>query len=465
MTKYTRVPFQIEDIATLQGFGNATANFSEMGCYKTTTLEFLLQDLDPARTLIVTSKTGKITYMQTLPEVMDGVPVFDVSMATRDFGLPGIYLAHYNLFTKKSNISKLVRAEKWDAMALDESHRVKNPRAQCSTQLRYVKAPWKHIMTGSPFINDPSDMWSQIKFLTQYTGGKIPGYWAFRDYFCEIEIQSGYERVVGIKPERKQEFKDLIYSFSVRRTKAEVFQDLPPKIKYEIPIELNAVQKRMYSEIRNELMALDAAGVPFHSPNVLSALSRLRQITAATPRVLGRHWIEKEERWAYDIKLEEPSAKLDATMDVLAEASNQVVIFYQHRDVGVLLNARLRRAGITCANMLERHSIRERFQLVNDFQKGAYKVFHCTLALGGESITLTSADTVVFVDESWSPKDNNQGEDRVHRPGQTRPTNIVHLRARGTVDGYVKAVVRRKNGWFQEIFQITPYSPRLSLTL
>jgi SNF2 family DNA or RNA helicase len=455
--KYERAPFQIEDIAKLQEFGRATANFSEMGCYKTTTAEFLLEDLDPARTLIVTSKTGKVTYLQTLPSVLPGVPLMNIESAhVPNLKYNGIYLAHYNLFTKKSKICKAIRAAKWDAIILDESHRIKNPKAQCTMQLRYVKAGWRHIMTGSPFINDPSDMWAQIKFLTQYTGGSIPGYWAFRDYYCELSDESGYTRVVGIKPERKAEFKEMVYSFSVRRTKAEVFKDLPEKLQYSIPVDLNPTQRRMYNEIKNELMAMDEDGTPFHSPNVLSALQRLRQITSATPYVTGRHWIEKEERWAYNIELREPSSKLDAVMDLLAEATNQVVIFYLHRDIGKLLNARLQRAGISHTNMVERDNAATRLAKVNAFQDGSYKVFHCTLQLGGESITLTSADTVVFIDESWSPKDNNQGEDRVHRPGQTRPTNVVHIYGRNTTDGYVRSKLNMKNGWFKEIFEVTP---------
>ena len=460
--KYERAPFQLEDIAKLQGFGRASANFSEMGCYKTTTAEFLLEDLDPYRTLIVTSKTGKVTYMQTLPDVLPGVPVYNIESGhVPNLKYNGIYLGHYNLFTRKSAICAAIRATKFDALLLDESHRIKNPKAQCTKQLRYVKASWRHIMTGSPFVNDPSDMWAQVKHLTMYTGGKMPGYWDFRNYFCELSDESGYTRVTGIKEERKAEFKEWVYSFSVRRTKAEVFKDLPEKIQYRVPVELNPIQRRMYNDIKNELMAMDEAGVPFHAPNVLAALQRLRQITSATPYVAGKHWNEKEERWVYDIELREPSSKLDAVMDILAEATNQVVVFYLHRDIGKLLNARLERAKITHTNMVERDNAATRLAKVNAFQDGSYKVFHCTLQLGGESITLTSADTVIFIDESWSPKDNNQGEDRVHRPGQTRPTNIIHIYGQNTTDGYVRAKLNMKNGWFRSIFETTPYGKRL----
>lgn len=466
MPEYTRKPFQIEDISKLRGFGDATANFSEMGCYKTSTALFLLEDLQPKKTLIVTSKTGKVTYMQTLPFILPDEPFHVVDNTWRDWhdfrNESGVFLAHYNSFTRKSEVAAAIRHEKWDAVILDESHRIKSHTAQCSKQLWYVKSPWRHIMTGSPFTLDPSDLWSQIKFLTHGNPKALPGFNAFREYFCELESvyvkgrESGFRRCVGIREDHKAELKDKIYQFAVRRTKAEVFQDLPEKVRYRIPVQLNATQRRMYEEIKRELLALDEAGTPFHAPNVVSALMRLRQITAATPQVNGKHWNEKYERWQYDISLVEPSTKLDATLDLLAESSNQVVVFYLNTDVGKLLNARLQRAGITHANMLEKHNASTRLSLVNAFQDGAYKVFHSTLQLGSESITLTAADTVVFVDRDWSPKNNSQGEDRVHRPGQRRPTNVVYIEADGTVDGYVKHVVSTKQGWFRELFESTP---------
>jgi SNF2 family DNA or RNA helicase len=446
---------------------DASANFSDMGCFKTTTAEFLAEDIGAQRILVVTSKTGKITYEQTLPYVLGDIPVYRIESQNtppalghthhrREKAERGVFLAHYNLFTRRSAVAKAIRSASFDLAILDESHRIKNRNAQCSQQLWYIKADVRHIMTGSPYVNDPSDLWSQIRFLTK----DMPGFWEFASYFCEFDVDDeesvrrGYRKIIGINQEHKQELKDLIYSFARRRTKREVFPELPPKIRYTHEVSLNRVQQRMYNEIKAELMSLDQAGVPFYSPNVLSALSRLRQITAATPQVRGRRWLEREERWVYDIELIEPSSKLDAVMDVLADTTNPVVIFYQHRDTGKLLNRRLERASVSYHNMLERDSEQVRLSKVNSFQRGNAKVFHCTAALGSESITLTRADSAIFVDRAWTPKDNNQAEDRVHRPGQTLPTNIVDIYARGTIDGYVRAKVARKQGWFKEIFQV-----------
>jgi SNF2 family DNA or RNA helicase len=434
-----------------------------MGCYKTTTAEFLLQDLGVERALIVTSKTGKITYEQTLPSVLGDDPVYRLDMHTcppqlghthhRKSRDRGIFLAHYNLFTKRSPIAKALRSTDFDAIVLDESHRIKNRSAQCTNQITYLNADVKHVMTGSPFVNNPQDLWAQARFLDS---SKVPGFWAFSDHFCDYDqdllASRGFKSVVGIKQENKEQLKEWLRSFAVWRFKKDVFPDLPPKIRSQYDVKLNSIQRRMYNDIKAELQTMDEQGMPFHSPNVLSALSRLRQITSATPRVRGKKWLEKQERWAYDIELVEPSSKLDAVEDVLREASGQVVIFYTHTDVGRLLETRLRKRRISSINMLEKDSEKVRLGKVNAFQDGSAKVFHSTLSLGSESITLTAADAVFFVDRAWTPKDNNQGEDRVHRPGQTRPTNVVDFYGRGTTDGYVRAKVARKNGWFREVF-------------
>lgn len=51
-----------------------------------------------------------------------------------------------------------------------------------------------------------------------------------------------------------------------------------------------------------------------------------------------------------------------------------------------------------------------------------------------ESLTLTAADTVIFIERSWVPAHNEQAEDRCYRNGQKNAVTVLILQAEGTVD-------------------------------
>lgn len=75
-----------------------------------------------------------------------------------------------------------------------------------------------------------------------------------------------------------------------------------------------------------------------------------------------------------------------------------------------------------------------------------------TLQLGSESINLTSARHIIFLDRSWSPKDNSQGIGRVRRPGQEGQPIVINIEAEDTTDQLLEDKNVRKQGWFNEIF-------------
>jgi SNF2 family DNA or RNA helicase len=169
-------------------------------------------------------------------------------------------------------------------------------------------------MTGTGFINNPAEVWSLLNFLYPNT---YTSYWKFREKYCHEEDYSGYRKIVGIKKENEQEFRDLIRVVGVRRTMNECFPGIAEPVETVVPVELNPTQFKMYKEIRDYLSTLDSQGVPLHSPNVLSMLNRLRQICVATPKVVADYYDFKQDRRIIKCELIEPSSKLDAAMEVI----------------------------------------------------------------------------------------------------------------------------------------------------
>lgn len=467
--KYTRQWFQQQDIPKLVG-RPYSANWSEVGCMKTTTALWAIadtMDIDPpkgrgARVLIITTRTGKGTYFQTVPHVLPewslaNVGARDVEWLAggNDPLAPRIVLAHFHCFTNRSAMREALTDVAWDMVYIDEAHRIKNRKSQWTKNIKKLRTRYRHVMTGTGFVNSPDEVWSLLHFLDKK---QWSSYWRFREYFCDEIVVAGFRRVVGINKRRLPEFRKLLADLGVRRTKSEVFKDLLEPIRTPIYVELSPTQRRMYNEIKQQLQTLDQEGFPISSPNVVSMLVRLRQIAVATPVVTGRYADPVTGRPILEIDLEEPSSKLDALMDILegmewdSERKDSVVLFTQFAKAATLVEARLRKANVGYLRMLPKHTDQQRNDLVNAFQNKEAQVFLSTIDLGGESITLTAAQTQINIDKSWSPGKNKQADGRTHRHGQLGQVQIMDIHARKTVDDRVQRKLDTSESWFKALF-------------
>jgi SNF2 family DNA or RNA helicase len=524
--KFKKQPFQIQDLSILTELDEC-AIWHEMGCMKTSLVEWLweqkLKHIPNPRVLVITTKTGKGAYLESLHEVL---PEWDVFVATSKgfqvvlggkvltrynkrvelpnplYFRPVVVLAHYNCFTNKACVPQPVKetveingkevvrnkmdpsgdgtylmtvpannmlmTKHWDLIVTDEAHRIKNPDAQWTRNIKQLKSAHKVAMTGTGFVNNPAEVWSLLDWL--YSGRKNSphaeivggtGYWAFRDYFCDQDFVGGYKKIVGIKPDKEDEFRALIRRVGIRRTMLECFPDIDEPIETVIEVQLSAAQRKMYDGLVNYLSTLDAEGVPLHSPTVLSALMRCRQIAVATPKVLRDEWDEKQDRRVIEVELTEPSSKLDATMEVIeslewdSERKDQVVVFSNFKQPLELLAKRLDKAKISYLHLKSEMTETQRYDLWHErWWSGDYQVFLCTLGVGSESINLSCAHRAIFLDQDWSPAKNKQAIGRIYRPGQTGTAQLIYIRAENTIDYRVLDTVETKHGWFRSIFGI-----------
>lgn len=481
---YDRADWQQDDIDFLLNI-DKSANWSEMGCFKTSTALWMLDEklkgegIKNPRVLVVTTKSGKGAYYRDVPICLDEDWVTYSVEATGKtkilingntikysniFALPveskrpSITIAHYNCFQNRCKSWQLLDYVDWDMIIVDEAHRMKEKTSQWTRLIKQIgrRTPFKHIMTGTGMINRPNELWSPLNFL--WPQG-FSSYDQFKKEWCEIDNWDGFESITGIKVGKEDELRELVRSYGPRRTKNGpngVFEGIlhEPLFTPE-PVELSDVQRKMYNEIKSMLQTLDQQGEPIYSPNVLSQLSRQRQICVATPKKIGEHYDPIAERMVQEITLVEPSSKLDALMDIIenTEPDQQVVVFSNFKDPIELAKVRFEKAGIKYIHMEADHDDDERYKLWHDiWPTKQHKVFICTLQLGSESINLTSADTCVFLDRSWSPKDNNQGISRIYRPGQTKIPQVIFINAMKTTDQRIEQVNEVKMGWFNEIF-------------
>lgn len=467
--KFVKAPFQQIDIPYLISRGKVSWNLSEMGCYKTSTALWLVEDIIASlpqsatrRSVIyVTSKTGKTPVLEALPHLLPNWrrylldskgPTFLNEKANPDG--PAIYLAHYELFQNRSAFAKVLTQHPFDMAVLDEAHKIKSSRSQITRAVWKLNTKYKHVMTGSPFANNIGELWSLLHWLapTRFN--------SYNDFFAEYGIMemdwSGYSKIGdGLPRDAPEKIRALIQEFGVRRTKKEVMPDLPdvyPPTKHKVT--LNRIQRRMYDEFLSDMEAVDERGEHILTPIEIARLTRLRQVCAATPYKVDEYYDEIKRHRVFKIKLEEPSSKLDALMEILEDTDSPMVVFSVYNDPLTLLKERLDKKNIKYVHMVQTDTDMQRKMKVQRFQQGDAQVFMCTIRLGGESITLTRADTAMFIDRDWNPQRNEQGIARLWRAGQKNAVNVIYLEGKDTVDQKVEETVYGKMIAWNQVFNL-----------
>lgn len=305
---------------------------------------------------------------------------------------------------------------------IDEIHKCKNAQSSQGKAIQNCKSFYKLAMTGTPLMNEPIDLFNILKWLDV----EHHSYTAFRSRYCIMGGYGNYQ-IVGYK--NLQELNELLESNMLRRLKKDRL-DLPPKIKTNEYVELTPKQKTLYTQVEKDIKAqVDQIKL---DPNPLSKLIRLRQVTGC-PTILSSQV--------------EESVKLDRMVELIEESvgNNGKVIVFSNWATMIQkafdkINPHYQPQVITGKTKDE-----DRIKHVEKFQTGENcRVILGTIGAMGTGLTLTSADTVIFLDEPWNLANKEQAEDRSHRIGQKKSVNIITLIAKDTIDERINAIVMKK---------------------
>ena len=378
----------------------------------------------PFRALIVCPKSvmhGWLTETERFaPDLKTAV--FTPALASAPPATLGIQLLVAN-YAQLRIQPEWFRSHTWDAIVLDEAQFVKNPSSQTAAIVRTLHTAHRLALTGTPIENRLLDLWSLFAFAQ-------PGL---------LGAQASFRRQYPAEdPSATARLRRRVRHFLLRRTKAQVAPELPPRTEDEIVVDLEGPQRRLYDaelkRARAQLLGVDTNraldAVRF---NVLASLLRLRQICCHPALVSDAH-------------ADMPSAKLDALLERLEELRDegqQVLVFSQFVTLLELIRTRLVGAGI--AHLMLTGQTENRAELVDKFQSDrTQSVFLLSLKAAGFGLNLTAASYVILCDPWWNPAVEAQAIDRTHRIGQTQPVVAYRLVAADTVEQKILAMQREK---------------------
>ncbi len=332
-------------------------------------------------------------------------------------------------YTVLSRDIEEMRELKWALVVLDEAQAIKSPDAKATRAVCQLDAPQRICLSGTPIENNLGELWSQFAFL-------MPGLLADRAGFNKrfrTPIEKKGDDIRRVQLIRR------IKPFILRRTKAEVATELPPKHTILRRVTLAPDQRELYETIRvtlHEKVREQVAELSLARSRivVLDALLKLRQ-ACCDPRLVKLP----------SARLVETSSKLEDLMEMIGEMTSEgrrILVFSQFTSMLDLIKPRLTEAGIGFVEL--RGDTRDREEPVRAFQAGEQPVFLISLKAGGRGLNLTAADTVIHYDPWWNPAVEDQASDRAHRIGQTKSVFVYKLVAADTVEERILELQRRK---------------------
>ena len=344
--------------------------------------------------------------------------------------------------TDAQSKSKELNEIEFRTVIADEAHKAKDPNAQQTQALKAVgdKATYRFAATGTPVANHPGDLWSILNFVSPQD---FPAKTKYIDRYCTVSWNPfGGVDILGIRPDTAEELYQILNTRMIRRTKDVVLPYLPEKTYSTRVLPMPDKQAKTYRQMAERMLAELDSGDLTAATNPLALLTRLSQFACA-------HATLVDDR----VVLQDPSNKLDAMMEIIEEAEGaSIVVAAESRQLIELAEKRLSAAGITYGSIHGMVDVQTRAQSVTAFQEGKLQIMLVTMGAGGEGITLTRAQTMIFLQRSYSMVKNRQMEDRIHRPGQDgNKVEIIDLVSEGTIEAAKLAVLDEKTDRLEEV--------------
>lgn len=328
----------------------------------------------------------------------------------------------------------------WRTVIVDEAHRVKEPKTQYTRALWAVGdgAEFRFALTGTPVANEPSDLWSIMRFVSP---SEFPakGKFVERYVLTTPNIWSGFPDPVGFREDRRPEFDRIFLPRFLRRTKEMVHDFVEPvRVLREPP--MGAKQQKAYDQMRKEMIAAVNDGSIFAS-NPLLQTTRLRQLAATYGEALEDN----------GLRMTEPSSKLDDLDDFVVDFGEDepLVIFAESRQLIDLAVTRFEKRERTVATLVGGQSDRERTDAHDGFQEGRYQYVFCTTGAAGEGISLNRSDALYWLQKPWSAVKETQAEDRIYEEG--RASLIVESRTPDSVEERVAEALADKANTLEDL--------------
>lgn len=300
------------------------------------------------------------------------------------------------------------------SVIIDESHRVKDPSSQ---QSKFVMGicrgkEYVYLLTGTPVVNRPSDLASQIAIM-----GRIGEFGSYGKFINDYGKGDNLESLQSL-------IKETCY---FRREKKEVFKDMPPLTRTTLSVELS--NREEYDTCVDDLKQY------------------LQEYKNCTDEEIKKKMRMKALVKFMNLRRIAGEGKVDSVIEFIQNIGRNIVVFCSHHYVV----DKLKEAFPCAVTVTGRDSPSQKQWAIDSFQKGDSQIIICSIKAAGVGLTLTASSYEIFVELPWTYADLSQCECREYRIGQTEPVNSYVTLGDNSIDSHLFNLIMDKKSIASQI--------------
>ncbi|XP_069022516.1 DNA annealing helicase and endonuclease ZRANB3 isoform X2 [Embiotoca jacksoni] len=387
--------------------------------------------------LVVVPSSLKYPWIEELerwlPELQPGdINLVENKSHTTGISSSKVTVLGYGLLTTDARpLVEALSRQRFAVVVVDESHYLKSRNAARTKILVPLIQSAKRalLLTGTPALGRPEELFMQIDALYP----KMLGSWTdYAKKYCNAHYRYfGPRRQWDCRgASNLDELHRQLSQIMIRRLKAEVLSQLPPKIRQRIPFDLPkeaakeaAAGVAQWERLTRGLGSGVAGATDNPFTEVVSLVTQMYKQTAIAKAGAVKDYIKMM------LEAEQLKFLVFAHHLTMLQACTEAVV---EAKAGYI-----RIDGSVPSS--------ERMQLVRKFQSDPEtRVAILSIQAAGQGLTFTAASHVVFAELYWNPGHVKQAEDRAHRIGQTSSVNVHYLIAKGTFDTVMWSMLNRK---------------------